>query len=149
MSDWANSVDAKIKASIHEREESLKLQLHRAQVMASKGEEFFSNLKRIAESGVREIKESNPQFGDVCFEPPFVVRNPVYPAIGVEVTLAGDGIIFKYTRVRDARAAAEHQMRKITFDVEQQDNLVLDLDGRGLATIDDVLHVIVDPIFRL
>lgn len=153
MSDWITSLKNKLSEQDAQREHIEKVQLHKAEVLEAKGYQLFEEIMHTARAGVEAIKTERKDCRDVTYEGintlSFRVRNPVYPAIKAEVEWASDSIVFKYTRLRDANSNAQEESHKIGFEIDQNDNILLFFKGKQLAGKDDVLHLMLDPIFRL
>src|SRR5690349_1243984 len=108
MSDWITNVKKKLSAQDAQREHLEKLQLHKAEILETKGYQLFEEIMHTARKGVEAIKADRQDCRDISYEGinrlSFRVRNPIYPAINVEVGWGSDGIIFTYTSLRDARS---------------------------------------------
>jgi hypothetical protein len=152
MSDWIKDVRAGLEQREQEKERGEKLELHRREVSQSKASFFFGDLMRSADEGVTAMK-SRREFAKVVFQElnktTFKVKNPVYPSVTVHVQLFPDAIRYERATAKDARSDVVKEQEQIEFGIDSADNLILTHNGRPVLGKDEVLHLMLDSVFRL
>lgn len=152
MEDWTQSIKSRLNEWDRQAELAAGMQLHRAEVIDKKGYPFFVELGESAETGVRDIKGDRTDFAGIEFSwiSPlrFKVANPSYPSLTVEAELLpGEGIKFTNSVISLPSSRPDATSRTYMFEIEGRDNRVFLTDGRRILRKDELLRLILDPVF--
>ena len=145
---WIDDVDARFGQKRRDEETRRRSR----EVLDAKASAFFDAVRREAALAVRRLKAAPPvDLQDVSYHENkvyhFEVKNPVYPAVCVDAEPTAGGIRFITKTVRSASSPDEVKEDRIDFSLDANDALVLSFCGRRLAGIDDVLRLMLDPVF--
>lgn len=151
MESWHDGADRKLRQRAQDTAEREQLKLHQISIFRRKFGLMFDDLKESARVAVDEIKAKHPAFAQVSFDgsgPGFTVSNGEYPAETVQVVPLGEAISIARTtiaNVLDMRTTHG----QIETAIDDDDNLVLQHRGKRLSHLNEVLDLILNPVFRL
>jgi hypothetical protein len=130
------------------------LKLRRDDLLRSQSNRFWRAFVEEGREGVRALMQKCKGRNDrIGYNEPnvmtFEARDDAYPAISIRAEHCVDGIQLSYYRHKDAHSESTQEEKFVTFDLDDNDRLVLSCDGRRLFNKDELLEFALGPLFRL
>ena len=152
--DWINGYVNELADQQKAVDLELQNKTRRAKLLEEQESDLWAELRRESKRMVGALRERSPtpRCADLDCDSPdgttLSIRNPVYPAVTLEITRGTTRYRIAYKHAQDAKSQWKESQDAIAIELDANDRIKITFRHKYCVTVEDLLKVLMGPILK-